>query len=47
MKTVINANDVIKMKLITLVENTCSNTACIAEHGLSIYITIMISRIMF
>ena len=26
------------MKLITLVENTCGNTACIAEHGLSIYI---------
>ena len=26
------------MKLITLVENTCGNNGCIAEHGLSIYI---------
>lgn len=26
------------MKIITLVENTCGNDSCIAEHGLSIYI---------
>lgn len=26
------------MKIITLVENSCGNENCIAEHGLSIYI---------
>ena len=26
------------MKIITLVENSCVNENCIAEHGLSIYI---------
>lgn len=26
------------MKIVTLVENTCGNDSCIAEHGLSIYI---------
>ena len=26
------------MRLITLVENTCGKSGCIAEHGLSIYI---------
>lgn len=26
------------MKIVTLVENTCGNERCIAEHGLSIYI---------
>ena len=26
------------MRIVTLVENTCGNESCIAEHGLSIYI---------
>ncbi len=26
------------MKIITLVENSCGNENCIAEHGISIYI---------
>ena len=26
------------MKIVTLVENTCGHEACIAEHGLSLYI---------
>lgn len=28
------------MKIVTLVENTCGNSKCIAEHGLSIYIEV-------
>ena len=28
------------MKTVTLVENTCGNSKCIAEHGLSIYIEV-------
>jgi len=35
-----------KLKIVTLVENTCGNEACIAEHGLSLYIETEKHRIL-